>query len=338
MTLIPARVNNPDTAELATVGARLAVGERLIVQFGEPLYTPVQLGIIDAFCAQYGSALEVRFYGHYASVFDAGALLKIPSVVNLSVDCLQQVRNIEALAQLGSLRELSLGVFDLKETDLLRLPNLRSLRSLALGDTRSKNLDLSCLVDYQNLESLHVSGHTKGIEAIASSPALASLKLSCISKSTRLSFISAIHNLKRLSILLGGRPSISEVEAPRLQELEVIRVRGLAELDGLGRFPMLRSLAVEDQIRIEQLTFTAANCGLLDLRLFNCKTLRELSGLEHLRQLRQFRVGRTALDPDQLLAWRMPTTLEVCAIYSGKERDNRRIRKALDARGYREYS
>lgn len=336
MTSVPSRINDPDAAELTTVGERLTAGERLIVQFSEALYTSAQLDVIDALCAQHGSALEVRFYGHYRSVFDGGVLLQIPSVVNLSVDCLQEVRNIDAIAQLSNLRELSLGVFDITDTRLLRFPNLRSLRSLALGDTRSKNLDLSYLVDYVSLESLRVSGHTKGIEAISSSPALASLTLSCISKSTRLTFISTMRNLKRLRLILGGRPSISEVEAPQLHELEVIRVRGLAELAGLDRFPGLRSLAVEDQIRIERLSFTPANSELLDLRIFNCKTLRELSGLEHLGQLRQFRVGRTALDPDQLLAWRMPTTLEVCAVYTGKERENRRIRKALDARGYRE--
>ena len=52
--------------------------------------------------------------------------------------------------------------------------------------------------------------------------------------------------------------------------------------------------------------------------------------------LRELRIARTALDADALIPM-LPSTLEICALYTGKERENRRIRELLDQRGYREF-
>ena len=60
--------------------------------------------------------------------------------------------------------------------------------------------------------------------------------------------------------------------------------------------------------------------------------------MANLRELRELRLAKTTLDPDKLLQGNLPPNLEVCAIYTGKERENQRIRDLLDARGYREYS
>ena len=68
-----------------------------------------------------------------------------------------------------------------------------------------------------------------------------------IGKRTSLDFVSEMPRLRSLSVALGGRASIAQIEAPGLRELAVIRVQGLVELGDLSRFQELTSLAVEDQ-------------------------------------------------------------------------------------------
>lgn len=40
------------------------------------------------------------------------------------------------------------------------------------------------------------------------------------------------------------------------------------------------------------------------------------------------------MEPEALLALRLPPSLKHCAMYTGKERENKRIREVLDSRGY----
>jgi hypothetical protein len=44
------------------------------------------------------------------------------------------------------------------------------------------------------------------------------------------------------------------------------------------------------------------------------------------------------MDPEALLALRFPLSLKICALYTARERENKRIREALDSRGYVESS
>jgi protein phosphatase 1 regulatory subunit 7 len=337
MTSAPTRITNPNSSGVALAGERLAAGEKLILQFDDARYTRADFQAINSLCALHGPSLEVRFYGHYGSAFDASLLSAIPAVANLSIDCLQQVLNIDSLSELGHLRTLALGVFELSDPHVLRFPNLCKIHSLSLGDSRSKNLDLSYLADYRELQSLHISGHTKGIADIAKLHALTSLRLWCISKRTSLEFVSSVRSLQRLCIGLGGRTSIAEIDSPSLQELEVIRVRGLAELSKIGRFSSLTSLSIEDQIQLHQLGFTLESAQLQSLKISNCKSLSELSGLENLGKLQELRISTTAIDPDVFANAPMPPSLQVCAFYTGKERENRRVRDALNARGFAEF-
>lgn len=335
---VPARITNPGKAELAQAAVLLESGEGVVVQFDSAIYASDDLRTIDALCAQYGSHLEVRFYGHYDSDFDAHALLQLPSVASLSIDCLQGVRNLEALGTLRHLHRLSVGISGLADPHLLSNANLWTVRSLSLGPTKSDHLDLSWLSRYSQLESLFLSGHTKGIASIASLRALRSLALWRLPKRTPLDFVCGVTDLSRLTIGLGGRESISEVAAPKLQALEIVRVRGLSELDALDRFPALMALTVDHQIQLKHLDLTRANARLKRLRLFDCKTLQAVSGLEHLSELEEIRIGLTAIEAAQFLATRFPPSLKVCTFYTGKRREDRQMREALDARGYAEFS
>jgi protein phosphatase 1 regulatory subunit 7 len=101
-------------------------------------------------------------------------------------------------------------------------------------------------------------------------------------------------------------------------------------------FPALRSLVIEDQIRLENIRFTPSNRNLESLRIFNCKSLHGLSGLEHLARLKSIRIGKTNLRIDSILEQKLAASLEVFALYTGRFKENAAIRKKLDALGYRE--
>jgi hypothetical protein len=245
--MVPSRVTNPGPDQLASVAQRLTDGESLVVQFDGPGHTAALLEELDGLCARFEERLEMRFYGQISTAFDCRALAHLPRVANLSVDCLRRAENTELLGQLGFLRRLSIGISELEDNDILRFPNLRSLRHLRVDETKTKAINLSHLGAFSSLEHLRIAGHTRGLAALQELPSLESLALSQIGKKTSLAFTNQIPNLRTLSLLLGGRASIAEIEAPRLEKLEVCRVLGLTDLGDPSRFRELTWLSVEDQ-------------------------------------------------------------------------------------------
>jgi protein phosphatase 1 regulatory subunit 7 len=167
-------------------------------------------------------------------------------------------------------------------------------------------------------------------------PALRMLSLGHIPKKQKHGFVSKIRSLRRLVVILGGRENISEIQHDSLEELEILRVLGFNNVDSINGFPSLRSLTIEDQIRLEKIRFTPSNRNLESLRIFNCKSLRGLNGLEHLGQLKSIRIGETKLRIDSILEQKLAASLELFAFYTGRLKENAAIRKKLDALGYRE--
>lgn len=149
-------------------------------------------------------------------------------------------------------------------------------------------------------------------------------------------FVSKIQSLKRLVIILGGRTDISEIQHSSLEDLEILRVLGFSDFDNLSAFPSLLSLAIEDQIRLESIRFTPSNKKIQSFRIFNYKTLHNLEGLEHLTELKSIRIGTTSLNIDSILNQRLSPSLNLFGFYTGKSKENAKIREKLDARGYRE--
>ena len=286
--------------------------------------------------ARFGDLLEVRFYGHETGGFDCAVLEKIPSVTNLSIDCLRRASNIEALAQLAHLNTLSLGIEELSDADVLAYPNLRRLRDLTIGESKSDALDLSHLNAFSELERLRICGHTRGIQALTAVRSLKCLWLNRIGKQTRLDFLSELDNLHTLGLLLGGRASIAEIELPHLAELDISLVKGLVDLGDLARFRELRSLRIDQQARLEAIAFSQANAELRSVYLVHCKSLRSLSGLENLPRLEQLLIWSPVLNRQELLSLKLPQSLAICSLYTSKEREDALIRAELDARGYRE--
>jgi protein phosphatase 1 regulatory subunit 7 len=331
------RIQNPSSVERAVIESKIAEGNHVILQFDKPIYSGELLRQINNLCGEFGRQLEVRFYGHYGNCFDASVLHSLPDAAALSVDCLTEATNLSALSDLRNLRHLSLGVYRLEEPDFLKRLQLQNLETLCICETAKSNFDLAPIQTCNKLSELGLAGHTKNIHCLQNLPALRQLSVSGISKKQSLDFVSKIQPLKRLVIILGGRANISEIQHPTLEELEIIRVLGFNNIDSLEAFPALRLLAIEDQIRLEQVCFTPSIKNLQAFGIFNCKTLRKLEGLNYLTKLRSVRIGMTALNIDSILQQGLSASLKVFAFYTGKSKENAIIRKRLDALGYREY-
>lgn len=331
----PQRIHNPTSIDAAALHAAIAADGKVIVQFGEHYDATPLLADLDTLAASCRAALEIRFYGYHFTPFDAAILRALPHAANLSLDCHSSAVNLEILGELRHLERLQLGVYELAQHDILALDNLRGLQSLSLGETRKANIDLAPLRHWPQLAQLHTTGHVKNIAAITALPALARLSLSQVKSKDDVDFISAMPALRRLRFILGGRASIAHIAAPLLEELEVVRVRGLEDLGHIGRFPRLRRLAVEDQIKLQEVRL-GENRALEWLVLRNCKTLEHLAGIAALPALRNLAVYLTQLDIDALLAGGLPATLKNLTLATGKRKHDDAIDAQLSALGYAE--
>ena len=329
----PQRIHNPASIDAAALRAAIDADGKVIVQFGEHVDATPLLADLDALAAACGAALEIRFFGHHFTPFDAAILRALPHAANLSLDCHTSAVNLQTLGELPHLRRLQLGVYEMQEHDILALANLRTLEYLSLGETRKASIDLAPLRHWPRLAQLHTTGHVKNIGAITALPALAKLSLSQVKSRDEVDFISAMPALAQLRFILGGRASIAHVTAPLLEELEVVRVRGLEDVGDLGRFPRLRRLSVEDQIKLAQLRL-GENPALAWLVLRNCKTLERLHGVASLPALRELAVYLTRLDVDALLADGLPPALRNLTLATGKRKRDAEIKAQLAALGY----
>lgn len=326
-------MQNPQQLDMAAIDAAVAEGRQVIVQFdtlGEP--APL-ISDLDAAAKRHGTALTVRIYGYDSRVFDAAIVRALPHVASLALDFHRHAVNLDALGELTRLKQLSLGVHELAQHDILALENLRQLEVLSLGETAHDRLDLSPLRHYASLASLVIDGHSRHLDTLAQLPALQTLSLFRIKNQVALDFLGSVAQLRELRLQLGGRESIAAIEAPLLHKLELIRVRGLAQLGQLQRFPLLRHLWVEDQARLDQLDLSG-NSALETLHLLTCKSLASLTGLAALPALQKLSISETALEPDALLAQALPASLREMRFRTGKAKRDREISAKLEELGY----
>lgn len=328
------RINNPASVDAARIAALIDAGDEVVVQYSEPCYEDHDLVSLNDLAKLYGRDLEIRFYGHSDSSFDATVLGFLRDAQRISLDCLRSARNLEHLKYLEGLKVLNLGVYELSDEHVLGSLNLPSLESLTLGDTRKSNIDLAHLARCVKLTRLHTTGHTKNIEVICRLPQLTELSLSSIKRSCDIAFVSDLSKLLALRLILGGRESVAQVTPSALRILEIIRVRGLEDLGDLGRFSDLESVSIQDQIKLESIKL-GANPKLHEIRISNCKALNRIDGLSGLGSLSRLSIYQTAICYEDLVSTELPSSLETMAFYTGKSNRDSEIEADLSARGFR---
>ncbi len=322
-----------DGHQLDGVPELLASGEHVIVQFAEPPATKTTLAELNRLAKKYGVALQLRFFGHYGSRFDFETLLQLPNMENLVADCLDEAVHFEALRELRSLRRVAIGVHNGTPDDLLTYPSLSGVERLVLGGGHCNTLELSPLAEYGALRSLHIAGYTKGIDQLAKLTDLHSLSLSSIGNRQNLDFVDKLSSLRSLRLTLGGREHIDEVINPAVEELAVVRVRGLSRLKP-EQLTGLKKLSIDDQLQIRSLSFSNRSRALQALRIVNCKALESLEGLTHLVALERLSIFGTSIDFDALMSRGIPKRLKSFAFYSKSRRLDVAIHKRLRALGF----
>jgi hypothetical protein len=236
----------------------------------------------------------VRFYGHYGEVFDARILEQLPNAQSLTVNCLDEACNLDAIAGLEKLADLSLGVRILTDKAILsRLP-IAQLQSLVLEEADTKALDLAPLAGGSNLKSLKVYGHRKNIDELAALSTLEEFVFNP-AKGMALEFISKMVGLSALKLVLGGTEHLRDIDLPNLRDLAVTQTRGLNDLGDLQRFGTLRRLLVQDEPHLKRIVTGPGNGNLQHIWLHNCPDLKDITGLGELAAFQSLHASQTGL-------------------------------------------
>ncbi|MDX1959482.1 MAG: hypothetical protein SFU98_12965 [Leptospiraceae bacterium] len=328
-------INNPEKIERLSIDKELKEGKLVIVQFSEKLYSDKILVDLNELCLEFEDNFSVRFYGHYQDSFDCKTLLKLPNIKALKIDSLLKMDNLEVLTELKNLRRLSLGFFELKETEILKATNLKNLKELIILDTRTKALNLKYLENFKDLNYLIISGHTKNIDVVCNLTNLEYLGLNSISK-VKLNFVNKLKRLKSLHLVLGGRENLDEIEENEIEVLEIVRVRAFNNFKNVSNFKKLKSLIIEDQIQLKELHFSDEISSLTNFKLINCKTFKSLTGLEKLNGLKQLRIYKTEINFDEFIKQQLPKTLDILAFYTSKTKTDKEINERLLKLGYKD--
>jgi hypothetical protein len=322
------RVDFEGSLDLADIASRLDQGEEVILQFAEHDYTDATLKKVNSLCERFGPHFTVRFYAHENSPFDAEALAQIPAVKSLVLDYLSAASPLAQLRQLRHLVSLHLGIASLQDPQILESPSLLALRSLVLSSTTQNNIDLGPLARFEHLTELFVEGHANNIDAIGKIARLRSLGLSSHPKQVGFGFVSELRELASVSILFGGRASISEAANPAIRFLEVVHVAGLNQFTP-SEFQGLRKLRIEDQAQLTRLEFEASS-RIKGLMIVNCKRLTQLAGLQNLKSLEFLTISSTAVPHSDLMTAKLPETLSYLMFLTGNRTLDREINRDLD--------
>jgi protein phosphatase 1 regulatory subunit 7 len=327
------RIDNPKTIDKKFVESELKLGKKVILQFVDKSYTDKILADINELCSKFDESLCIRFYGIYSNKFDCKILQKIPGVKCLNIDCLQSAENLQILKELSNLKILSLGIYELQDTEILNADNLKNLTELIVTDTKTKAFNLEYLQQYKKLKSLIIGGHTKNIDAVGELSELEFLSLNSVKK-VPVNFINKLKKLKTLNFFLGGRDNLNEIEENEIENLEIVWVRGFNDLSCLTKFPKLKTLKIEDEIQLPKIQFDNIFPDMTDLKIINCKTLEKITGLKNLPKLSSLVVYLTKVDFDNFMLQELPKELKYLGFHTTKTKIDKDIKARLLAKGY----
>ncbi len=326
--MFPHRIQAPSQADLQLqVSARLEGDDQaqVIVQFAKAeQYDGELLSRLDTLCARFGERLKVRFYSHYpGSAFDARVLLALPHVQSLSLDCLDTLDHYKAIGRLPLLREFALQVISADLPELLSLPNLEQLHSLRLSLDKGPAIELAPIGWMPELHSLSISVQSRQLDVLSQCPSIRHLNLHRLPAKTTLGMVADMAGLRSLALSFGSRESMPELRNPHVTDLEIMRVRGLHQLQ-LDGFPQLEVLKIEDQAQLRRLDLGGAPL-LRKMSLINLKTLEELSGLKtsNITDLRIIKSPQ--VDVLTLIDSQLPPSVQHLKLLSGKHAVDKQV-------------
>lgn len=327
------RIDNPTTIDKDFIESEINFGKEVILQFVDKTYNDKILKDINELCQKFDESLCIRFYGLHSNTFDCKTFLKIPDVKCLYVDCLQSVNNLQIIKELQNLKNLSIGILELQDTEILNSENLKNLTELVVTETKTKAFNLDYLRNFRKLKSLRIVGHSKNINAIGELSELEFLSLNSIKK-VPINFINKLTKLKTLQVILGSRDNLNEIEENEIEHLDIVWVRGFNDLSCISNFPKLRTLKIEDEIQLSKIHFDKIFQELKDLKIINCKSLETITGLKNLPALSSLVVSQTKVDFDNFMKQELPGELKYLGFHTTKSKIDKDIKVTLESKGY----
>ena len=334
MTLKQNRINDPEKINVDYIEKELSEDKHVIVQFSGKTFNDKILSQLDKLCEKHDTSLGVRFYGHYSGTFDFNIISKIPHVKCLYTDCLTKATNLNVLRELKYLENLSVGVYELTDTEILNSDNFKGLTKLLLTETKTKALNLEYLKEYKKLKTLVIGGHTKNISMVGELSELEFLSFNSVKK-VPIDFVNKLKKLKTLKFILGGRENIMQLEENQIENLEITWVRGFNDLSNIGKFRNLKKLHIENNIQLGQIQFDTELKNMDDLKIINCKTFDKLTGLEQLSALKEMVIYQTNLDFESVINQKLSKTLDMFVFYTTKAKIDKEIKNRIIEMGYK---
>jgi hypothetical protein len=154
-----------------------------------------------------------------------------------------------------------------------------SLENLALGEFNEKKISFNLLGELSNLNCLSVVRHTNGLEDIVRLPKLTEFALTGYSVD-KLPFLNDLKNLKRLYIGFGTSKNIDTIsQLENLEELDILRVKQLADINAISKLTSLIKLKIEDEKQVKSLPDLSNLKQLKNIRLMNISSLEDITSL-----------------------------------------------------------
>ncbi|TYP79209.1 hypothetical protein [Paenibacillus methanolicus] len=275
--------------------------ELVYLQFSEPFEGSRLDALNDRFFAVRPD-VWLRVFGHYGAAPDMSFLDRMTHVTKLSLDCLTEAANLDAIARLSKLRALKLDIYSLPNLEALyAIPD--SLEYLHVGKTKSKKPDLYAIQRFSQLKTLELFGQNKNIDAMRYLSRLETVALG----STTLEDANALAQLPRLRSLelsnLGLRDMSGLAELKGLRRLKLWNVKLPGELAFISGLRDLQELTLDAMSAIEELPPLSSLHALRSVRLENLKNLKgldELEGAPALEAFAHYHVGK--MNPEDYLS------------------------------------
>ena len=282
--------------------------------------------------------IQIRIYGHYSKVCDLNTLTHIPSVENLSIDCLRDVCNLDSIAHLNALKSLTVGIYNLDNFNFLELLP-QSVETLLIGATKSKKPKLDGLLNLPSLKELYIEGQNKKIEIIGELEFLEKLTLRSVSPKD-IGFLRKLSRLWSLDIKLGGIKDLSAIEGlENLKYLELWQIKGLSDVSVISSLTGLQYLFLQSLRNVDEFPNLSNLTRLRRVYLETMKGLKDLEGLFKAPALEEFiHVCAQNMAPDQYTQLLEMTSLKKVLLGFGRDKMNKKMDGMMKQKGIEKYS
>ncbi|MEN7550806.1 hypothetical protein AAG747_22990 [Rapidithrix thailandica] len=254
------------------------------IQFVDPLDN-TEIDLLERIVFSKRPDITLRIYGHTCDL--TKYIDNIPSLRNISADCLMDAKGIESVIRLRNLETLGVGIFNLDNFDFLNDIN-PNIKALYLHQTRSKKPKIECINRFTDLEYLYLEGQQKGCESINQLKKLKKVILRSIS-TPNLDYLQGLKELWSVDIKLGGIKNFDALKTlPNLKYLELWQVRGLGDLSFISDLMSLQNLCIRSLKQVQKLPVLENSSALRRIYLENLKGLKDLSSVKSAPALEEF--------------------------------------------------